>query len=140
MSRKIAREIAVQLLYQIDFEHIEPKEQIEIFLGSVLEEKVHNDKPLKEFSDNDLAYVKEVVLGVLDNLPTINEKVNVLAHGWNVERIAKVDLAILRLSIYEILYKDDIPKEVSINEAVEIAKKYSAVESKAFINGILGKV
>ena len=140
MSRRVAREIAVQLLYQIDFENVEPKEQIEIFLSNVIEEKIHNDKPLKDFSDSDIIYVKEVVLGVLENLLDIDKRINILAQGWNVERIAKVDLAILRLAIYEITKKEDVPKQVAINEAVEIAKKYSTMDSKSFVNGILGKV
>lgn len=140
MSRKIAREISMQLLYQIDFDNIEPKEQVEIFLENFLEEKIHNDKPLKQFDNNDLSYVKEVVLGVLDTKKDIDDKINILAKDWSVDRISKVDLAILRLAIYEIIYKDDVPKQVAINEAVEIAKKYSTDDAKAFVNGILGKV
>lgn len=140
MSRKTARELGLKLLYQLDFKVENVEEQIEIFINSIKEEKMHDDKPIKEITDADLGYIKEIGAGTIANLETIDKKIVELSVDWPINRIAKVDLAILRLALYEIIYRDDIPKEVSINEAVELAKKYSTDDSAPFINGILGKV
>lgn len=140
MSRKTARELGLKLLYQLDFEVEDKDEQIEIFINHILNEKMHDDKPIKEISDTDIEYIKNVAMGTFENIETIDNKIKELSVDWPIDRIAKVDLAILRLALYEIQYRDDIPKEVSINEAVELAKKYSTPDSGAFVNGILGKV
>ena len=77
---------------------------------------------------------------VLSNKTVIDEKINEYSNKWNTTRMPKVDLAILRLAAVELMYMDDIPDAVAINEAVDMAKKFSSDESKAFINGILGKI
>ena len=78
--------------------------------------------------------------GVFENLNNIDEIISQNAVGWSINRITKIALAILRLSIYEIKYYDEIPASVSINEAVELAKKYATKEDASFINGILSTV
>ena len=78
--------------------------------------------------------------GILEHKTEIDEAINTYAEGWSVERIAKVDIAILRLAVYEILFAEDIPNRVAVNEAVELAKEFSSDKSPSFINGILGKV
>lgn len=128
MGRRAAREIAMKLLYQLEIQRDDREEQI----LTVLQEN--------ELLDNDREYVDNVVKGALSNLPYIDEIIEKYSKGWKINRISKVDLSILRLSIYEISYRNDIPLNVSINEAVELAKKYSGEEASAFINGILGKV
>lgn len=140
MSRKVARELGLKILYQLDFEVENKDEQIEIFLNTIKEDKIHDDKPIKDINETDLEYIKSISEGTVGNLNTIDNKISELSVDWPISRIAKVDLAILRLALYEILYRDDIPNEVSINEAVELAKKYSTPDSGSFINGILGKV
>lgn len=85
-------------------------------------------------------YVKKVFFGVYENLEKIDEIISTNAVGWSIKRITKTALAILRLSVYEIEYYDEIPVSVSINEAVELAKKYATKEDASFINGILSTV
>lgn len=140
MSRKIARELGVKLLYQLDFHKEQLQEQIEIFLKNVQEEMIHDDEPIKYLNDKDIEYIKDVVNGTISDISAIDKIIEERTKGWTLNRIAKVDLAILRLAIYEMFYKKDIPKEIAINEAVELAKKYSSDESRIFVNGILGKI
>lgn len=139
MSRKVAREIGLKMLFQIDFHKENIDEQIELLLNHTLEEMEHDDKPIKNLEDKDITYIKDVATGSVSKLKEIDQKIEQFSKGWTVERIAKVDLAILRLAMYEILHRSDIPTEVSINEAVELARKYSSQDSGAFINGILGQ-
>lgn len=126
MSRKIAREVAMKLLYERQFLGKEQKESIDI-----LEQEF-------ELIDSDKKYLYDVLAGTENYEKEIDEIISKYAKGWTINRIAKVDLSILRLSLYEIMYRDDIPPGVSINEAVELAKKYGNEKSGSFINGILG--
>jgi N utilization substance protein B len=86
------------------------------------------------------AFAEELALGTLENIETIDAQIKENASNWTFERIAKVDLAILRLAIYELLYRTDIPPIVSINEAIDLSKVFSNPDSKRFINGILDKM
>lgn len=88
----------------------------------------------------DKKFIKDYLWGVSENLEEIDNNINDSCVGWSVSRIAKVELAILRLAVYEILFREDIPDAVAINEAVELAKKYSSEKSPSFINGVLGKI
>ena len=85
-------------------------------------------------------YIKSILEGIVEKVISIDEYIVKYSKDWSIERMSRVDLAILRVAIYEILYKDDIPSSVSINEAVELAKKYSHEDASSFINGILGSV
>jgi len=89
---------------------------------------------------NQQEYFEQLFDATVENLVAIDEKLEAFSENWTVNRMAKVDLAILRLSAAEILYMEDVPDSVSINEAVDLAKKFSSDESGKFINGILGKV
>lgn len=128
MSRKLAREMAVEFLFQIEFQKEAIKEQVEDFLESLGQENFDKD------------YFFEIVNGVMNCLQEINETIEAKAKDWTLDRIAKIDLAILRVAIYEMKHRDDIPIGVSINEAVELAKKYGTDDSSRFINGLLGQV
>lgn len=105
-----------------------------------MDENLQKNCQLKLDSNKEKGYIEDVVNGVLKNLDKIDKLIEERAIGWKLNRISKVDLAILRLGIYEILFRDDIPYTVTINEAVEMAKKYSTEESGAFINGIFSKI
>ena len=85
-------------------------------------------------------YAKALFEGVCANTETLDDVIASYLNGWKINRIAKINLAILRLAAYEILYVDDTPDSVAINEAVELAKKYASAEDAAFINGVLGSV
>lgn len=126
MSRKNAREGAMKLLYQMesnnDFSDIVLEKYLENFSFDEMEEK----------------YIVESIRSINENLEMIDKHIAENLESWSIHRLAKVDLAALRISIYEILYRKDIPTEVSINEAIEIVKKYSNSDSFKFINGVLG--
>ena len=130
MSRKDARDNAFKCVYEYEFNK---EKSIEEILNFCYEEN--------EVNDSEKEYIDEVVKGVAQNIEKIDE--NILKHlkNWSMARIAKIDLAILRVAIYEICYMSDvIPFKVSINEAVELAKKYGNPDSKSFVNGLLAKV
>jgi len=129
MSRRKSREKAFTLLYQIDFDYEEKDECIKIFF----EENTDIEEKDKEF-------ILKEVNGVLDNMQYINDKIEKYSKGWKLDRIPKIDLALIRLSIYEIYFNDDIPTNVSINEVIELAKIFSGEDSHTFINGLLGKI
>ena len=88
----------------------------------------------------DESYISEKYSRIAERLPEIDAKLNEVSQGWKTSRMSKVDLSILRLAVYELLYDDSIPTGVAINEAVEIAKKYGGDDSSSFVNGILGKL
>lgn len=128
MSRKLAREMAVCFLFQVEFQKENIKEQVENFLDSYGEANYDED------------YFLEVINGVMNSLKEIDELIEAKSKDWVIERIAKMDLPILRVAIYEMKHRDDIPVGVSINEAVELAKKYGSDDSAKFINGLLGQI
>lgn len=129
MKRRRAREYALQILFQIDFKG-----------------KEITDKDLKGFwSDKDVSedikrFTESLVKGTLNKLDEIDSRIEKVAENWILNRMAAVDRNILRLAAYEILYRRDIPFAVTINEALEIAKKFSSAESAPFINGILDRL
>lgn len=128
MGRRASRELAMKLLYQLEIQKEDKDEQIKTALS---------DDALTE---KDKQYIVEVVDGVTTQVAKIDQIIEKHSKGWKINRIPKVDLSILRLGIYEIVFRDDIPLNVSINEAVELAKKFSTEDAGSFINGILGKV
>ena len=119
MNRSEIREQAFKLIYSLEIQNIENlEEQIELYIE----------------------YIKDSVLGIKKNEKDIMQKIEInLKSDWKIERISKIDLAILKIAIYEIKYKD-IPFKVGINEAVELAKKYGEDNSKNFVNGILASI
>ncbi|MDQ8202767.1 transcription antitermination factor NusB [Pelagicoccus sp. SDUM812003] len=86
------------------------------------------------------SFAEELIHGVIEFSEDVDEKIMQLASNWDFGRIAKIDLAILRLAVYELLYRKDIPPVVSINEAIDLSKEFSSAESRRFVNGILDKV
>jgi len=93
-----------------------------------------------EPGEADRAYISRVLDGVLEHLDDLDEKIAAHAKGWSIERMAKVDLTILRLAAWEILYDDSVPGNVAISEAVNLAGRYSEPAGSRFINGILGAI
>ena len=89
--------------------------------------------------DSDARYISEKSSKIIDRLEEIDEMINKQAKGWTTQRMGKVDLTILRLAVYEIIYDENVPVGVAINEAVELAKRYGQDESSGFVNGILAK-
>jgi transcription antitermination factor NusB len=129
-KRSKAREFALQILYEIDITRDDFKEVIKNF-WSLVEEDVDDD--VKKFSH-------ELVEMVSQRRDILDEKIARYATNWEVDRMAVVDRNILRLGGGELLFRNDIPPKVSINEAVELAKKFSGVQAGKFVNGILDKI
>lgn len=129
MSRSIIREKTFQFLYEIEIQNDITDEHIELFF----ENNEITSSKTKE-------YIIDIVKGIQENQEKIVELIkNNLKQDWKIERISKVNLALLKLSIYEIVYKD-LPFKVAINEVVELAKKYGEETSSSFINGVLASI
>ncbi len=131
MNRSELREQVFKLLFRVEFNSKEEMaEQEELFPLTEDEE---------DFLEKDTQYIRDKYEKIAEKLPEIDEAINKETTGWNTGRIAKVDLAIIRLAVYEIKYDDSVPTGVAINEAVELAKKYGQDGSPSFINGVLAK-
>ena len=128
MGRRASREVAMKLLYQMEIQKEDREEQKRLFFEEYTTTGMDKD------------YINDVIDGVFSNKEFIDKLIESHSMGWKLNRISKLDLSILRLSIYEICFREDIPYNVSINEAVELAKKYSSNEAGSFINGILSKI
>lgn len=130
MSRSAMREQAFKLIYSLEIQKKENyEEQIELFLES---NNIQNKETIE--------YIRDAILGIQENKEEILSQIEKnLKSDWRLDRISKIDLAILKLAIYEIKYKE-LPYKVVINEAVELAKKYGEDTSKNFVNGILASV
>lgn len=129
MGRKKARDNAFRCIYQFGFEEHNSIDDILKYC--------YNEN---ENDEEEIEYISKVVRGVSENLESIDQVILSKLKNWTMQRISKVDLAILRLAIYEILYIHDIPEKVTANEAVELAKTYGSNDSKSFVNGVLAKV
>ncbi|MDK2803549.1 MAG: transcription antitermination protein NusB [Peptostreptococcaceae bacterium] len=128
MKRKELRETAVKLFYEMDIQKTFEHKFYKNFLA---------ENELIALNDN---YLKEVFDSFLLNRDNIDDIIQKSSTSWDIRRIAKVDLSILRVAITEILYLSDIPDKVSINEAIDLAKKYGDENSYKFVNGLLGKI
>lgn len=124
MNRRTAREKAMQILFQLDMNESNPTKAIANVVG--------------QEETNQLLNV--LVQGVSDKHEEIDQIISSHLENWTIDRIASVERIILRMATYEIKYLDDIPKNVSINEAVELAKKFGDEKSGSFINGVLSKI
>lgn len=128
-KRTLAREFAIQILYQIDITHDRHTESLENFWQA----QKDVDEEVKNFTS-------QLVKGVADNSKAIDTKIARHATNWKLKRMAVVDRNILRLVGFELMFRNDIPPKVSINEGVELAKKYSGLEAAKFVNGVLDKI
>ncbi len=127
-KRTLARESALKVLYRIEIS----KESVD----SSIEDFWTVEKANKDVMD----FANDLIRGTHENLSKIDELISKYAANWEIKRIAVIDKNILRMGIFELLYRDDVPPKVAINEAIELAKKYGDVDSGKFVNGILDKV
>jgi len=130
-KRTQSREYALTILYQADIVGKPVEQLIEDFWAD--QEDVDVDKDVREFCHR-------LAIGVDANRQTIDAKISQYATNWQLKRMAVIDRNILRLGVYELMLTSDIPPKVSINEAVELAKKYGDLESSKFVNGVLDKI
>jgi transcription antitermination factor NusB len=127
-ERRRARKLALQMLFQIDLGGVLLDDVVKYFL-----ERSDESEEIKDFA-------LKIVKGTLENLKEIDSLIKERLQNWEFDRISNVDKNILRFAIYELLYRDDIPVAVTINEAIEIAKEYSGSEAGKFVNGILDRI
>jgi len=140
MTRNTAREIAVHLAYELSFTDLTPEELVEQRLSRERFEALSAEDTLYAEAPGpaQATYIRGIVTGVAEHAPELDGYIAKYARGWRFERIPLVAGAIMRVAMYEAMYRDDIDVGVAINEAVEIAKKYETPETVKFINGILG--
>jgi N utilization substance protein B len=138
MRRRLARELALQSLYQIEMNEVTVIEAI----ANVIEEAQNDDESeLVQTKDTIAANeIQELVDGTLAHKESIDELLNEYLKGWKMDRLSRVDREILRLASYEMLYRDDVPPKVVVNEAIELSKHFGTEESGKFVNGVLGKI
>lgn len=137
MKRRKAREYSLQFLYRTDFtDNLKSEDTRNSFSDNF-------DLFWQETGEKDLEtklFAKDLISGTIEHIEEIDSIIQDAAEKWTITRMASIDRNILRFSVYELLFRKDIPAAVTINEAIEIAKKYSTSESAAFINGILDKI
>jgi N utilization substance protein B len=128
MSRRESREKAFMFLYQLEIQKGDEPWQLADFLEA------------RDVAEPEREYLLTLIEGVQANKPDLDSKFAPLLKRWTIDRLPKIDLTILRLAVYELLFRTDIPASVAISEAVLLAKKYSSDESKGYINAVLGKL
>ena len=127
--RSLAREIAMKMLYAASLGG-----------GETMDEVLEQSEQADTLSDSEKTFLENLVAGVTDRQAELDEVIGRYSQGWALNRLAKVDLTILRMAVYELMCMPEIPVGATINEAVELAKKYAEDKSSGFINGILGSV
>lgn len=131
-ARRTGRERALQALYQLEVSQGQPLDA----LSAAWEAEPEAGKPDPEAQK----FSRELVLGVWEHLAEIDELIETHSHNWRLDRMSRIDRNVLRLGIYELKYRDDIPRKVTLNEAIELGKNFGTEESSAFINGLLDRV
>jgi N utilization substance protein B len=127
--RSRGREVALQVLYQVEQNAGIPVAEVHQFINR----RLLADSKLVEFTEG-------LIAGVRENQPRIDDMIQGVAENWRLDRMAAIDRNILRLGAYEVLYRGEVPPKVAINEALELAKRYSTAQSSRFVNGILDRV
>lgn len=138
MTRRQLRESIFKALFRIEFNDREEQlEQLEFHLQELAERKKSKAFSVEE---EDLEYIRQKTMDIFQNLEEIDAIIEEKVEGWNLNRIGKAELAILRLAVYEIRLDENVPPKTAINEAVELTKQYCGEEAKGFINAILGQL
>ncbi len=130
MTRREQRNNIFRILFKVEFNSIdEMDEQIGYSMDS-----------LTGINDSDRAYIVDKTKKIIEIITDLDDIISSVSSGWNIDRIGKAELTILRLGIYEMKYDEEVPYKVAINEAVELAKKYCSEDAKSFVNALLAKV
>lgn len=129
MTRREQREAVLELLFETEFKKDENAEDI-------FELAVNN----RDLTVEAGSYIKDVYFDLLDKLESIDSMIGQCSSGWRTDRLSKLSRSIMRLCVYELMYRDDIPASASINEAVELSKKFDDPKARSFVNGVLNGV
>jgi N utilization substance protein B len=138
MKRRSARIVAIQSLYIIEMNQVTPEEALQ----TIIAEAKQDNECETDISKLDalILYVRNLLQEWIPVLENIDPLLTTYLQGWEVDRLSKVDRIVLRLAVFEMLYRTDIPPKVAVNEAIEIAKYFGTEESGKFVNGVLGKM
>ncbi|GAA0135669.1 transcription antitermination factor NusB [Paenibacillus sp. YSY-4.3] len=138
MKRRLAREIAIQSMYQMEMNEVGAEEAVSMLIA----EAAGENESMVELSDVEKtkAFVLELVNGTWEHKTAIDEMLAGYLKNWQVSRLSKVDRQVLRLAVYEMVFRNDVPGKVAVNEAIELAKHFGVEESGKFVNGVLGKM
>lgn len=138
MKRRLAREFAVQSLYHMEMNEVEALDAVMMLMMEATGDNESDVKLSDEEATRD--FVMEIVNGTWSRKEAIDGLMSEYLKGWQVSRLSKVDRQILRLAVYEMIFRDDVPGKVVVNEAIELAKHFGTIESGKFVNGVLGKM
>jgi N utilization substance protein B len=138
MKRRLAREIAVQSLYQMEMNEVTAGDAVNMLVDEVNEEN-EIEASAADVSRID-EHVRELVNGVTEHKAAIDDMLQHYLTGWQVDRLSRVDRQILRLACFELVFRNDVPPKAAINEAIELAKHFGTEESGKFVNGVLGRL
>jgi N utilization substance protein B len=138
LSRRRAREIALQVLYSIDANaDVDPVAALSFYFDRFAAEEREDEPAEAETGEVDQSFVETLVREVSERRDEIDEILGQLSRNWRIERIARVERTILRMALYELKFRDDIPARVTLNEAIELAKRFGSADASAFVNGLL---
>lgn len=136
IARRRAREVALQVLYALDANPgLDPEGALAVHFDRF--DPLDEDEPERPGDPAERPFAESLVRGVLERKDDVDALIGQVSRNWRLERMALVDRNVLRLAMFELKYRDDIPARVSINEAVELAKRFGAAEAPAFVNGLL---
>lgn len=138
MKRRLAREIAVSSLYQMEMNEVSATEAVDMLMDELRQENEIGADPSEVGSTDEFA--QELVMGVMEHKQAIDGMLQQFLTGWQVDRLSRVDRQVLRLACYEMVFRDDVPPKAAINEAIDLAKHFGTEESGKFVNGVLGKL
>lgn len=138
MKRRLAREIIVQSLYQMEMNDVEAADAVEMLIEEASEENETEHVITDEIELK--TYVVEHVNGVWEHKAAIDDMLEHYLKGWQMSRLSRVDRQILRLATYEMVFANDVPAKVAVNEAIDLAKHFGTDDSGKFVNGVLGKM
>ncbi|MDA3846549.1 MAG: transcription antitermination factor NusB [Vallitaleaceae bacterium] len=132
MNRRKIREHIFRMIFTIEFDAFGTLDEFDMAIKKYIDELGQNEETT--------LYMYQKTMKIMNHVTDIDVKLNEYADNWSTDRIAKIELAILRLAVYEMLFDDEIPSPVAINEAVELSKKYGSEQSFTFVNGLLAKL
>ncbi|WP_239613867.1 transcription antitermination factor NusB [Cohnella mopanensis] len=138
MKRRLAREIVVQSLYQIEMNGVTGDEAVDIVMEEARQDNEIGTDVAELASIN--TFTRELVQGVKEKQEVIDQSLVIYLTGWQVDRLSRVDRQILRLAVYELMFRKEVPAKVVINEAIELAKHFGLEENGKFVNGVLGRM
>lgn len=137
MKRRLAREMVISSLYSMELNEVQAYEALQSVIEEVMADNEVSDKTSDETTNE---FARKLLLGVVEHQAAIDDLLTKFLTGWQVDRLSRVDRQILRLACFEMVFANDAPPKVAVNEAIELAKHFGTEESGKFVNGVLAKL